>query len=70
MAFEREEGAAVAPSYMNDLAYACDLKREFASGFYVRTFGEYDLGATWLQCEIAAPPARGRRRCGETCRGG
>jgi hypothetical protein len=48
VAFGREERAVVALSYMNDSAYACDLKREFASGFYVRTFGEYDLGATWL----------------------
>jgi REP element-mobilizing transposase RayT len=43
-----ESPAEVALSYMNNLAYACDLKRVFAFGFYVGTFGEYDLGVTWL----------------------
>ena len=39
--------AAVALSFMNNLAYACGMKRVFAFGFYVGTFGEYDLGVTW-----------------------
>jgi len=39
--------ADVALSYMNNLAYACGMKRVFAFGFYVGTFGEYDLGVTW-----------------------
>ena len=39
----RESPAEVALSYMNNLAYACGLKRVFAFGFYVGTFGEYDL---------------------------
>jgi len=43
-----ESPADVALSYMNNLAYACGLKRVFAFGFYVGTFGEYDLGVTWL----------------------
>jgi REP element-mobilizing transposase RayT len=43
-----ESPAAVALSYMNNLAYVCGFKRVFAYGFYVGTFGEYDLGVTWL----------------------
>lgn len=43
-----ESPAEVALSYMNNLAYACGMKRLFAFGFYVGTFGEYDLGVTWL----------------------
>ncbi len=43
-----ESPAEVALSYMNSLAYACGQKRVFAFGFYVGTFGEYDLGVTWL----------------------
>ncbi len=43
-----ESPAEVALSYMNNLAYACGQKRVFAFGFYVGTFGEYDLGVTWL----------------------
>ena len=42
-----ESPAEVAISYMNNLAYACGMKRVFAFGFYVGTFGEYDLGVTW-----------------------
>ena len=43
-----EPPANVALSYMNNLAYVCNSKRVFAFGFYVGTFGEYDLGVTWL----------------------
>jgi len=43
-----ESPGEVALSYMNNLAYACDLKRVFAFGFYIGTFGEYDVGVTWL----------------------
>jgi REP element-mobilizing transposase RayT len=43
-----EAPADVAISYMNNLAYVCGLKRVFAPSFYVGTFGEYDLGVTWL----------------------
>ena len=32
---------------MNNLAYGRP-ERVFAFGFYVGTFGEYDLGVTWL----------------------
>ncbi len=42
-----ESPAEVALSYMNNLAYTCGMKRVFAFGFYVGTFGEYDLGVTW-----------------------
>ena len=44
----QESPAEVALSYMNNLTYACGSKRVFAFGFYVGTFGEYDLGVTWL----------------------
>ena len=37
----------VALRYMNNLAYACGMKPVFEFGFYVGTFGEYDLGVTW-----------------------
>jgi len=43
-----ESPADVALSYMNNLAYVCGMKWAFAFGFYVGTFGEYDLGVTWL----------------------
>jgi hypothetical protein len=43
----QESPADVALSYMNNLAYACGMKQAFAFGFYVGTFGEYDLGVTW-----------------------
>jgi REP element-mobilizing transposase RayT len=43
-----EAPAEVALSYMNNLAYAYGMKRVFAFGFYVGTFGDYDLGATRL----------------------
>ena len=43
-----ESPAEVALSYMNNLAYVCESKRAFTFGFYVGTFGEYDLGVTWL----------------------
>jgi REP element-mobilizing transposase RayT len=44
----REPPDEVALSYMNNLAYALGIKRAFAFGYYVGTFGEYDLGVTWL----------------------
>ena len=43
----QESPAQVALSYMNNLAYACGMKGAFAFGFYVGTFGEYDLGVAW-----------------------
>jgi REP element-mobilizing transposase RayT len=43
----REAPGEVALSYMNNLAYACGMKWVFAFGFYVGTFGEYDLGVTF-----------------------
>jgi hypothetical protein len=39
-----ESPSDVALSYMNNLAYVFGMKRLFAFGFYVGTFGEYDLG--------------------------
>jgi REP element-mobilizing transposase RayT len=44
----QESPADVALSYMNKLAYVCGSKQVFSFGFYVGTFGEYDLGATRL----------------------
>jgi REP element-mobilizing transposase RayT len=35
----------VALSYLNNLAYAQEMKPVYQYGFYVGTFGEYDLGA-------------------------
>ncbi len=43
-----ESPADVALSYMNNLAYACGGAPVFAFGFYAGTFGDYDLGVTWL----------------------
>ena len=34
----------VAMGYMNNLAYACGMKRVFKFSYYVGTFSEYDLG--------------------------
>ena len=33
--------------YMNNLAFVYGMKPIFQFGFYVGTFGEYDLGVTW-----------------------
>ena len=33
--------------YMNNLAYVCGMKAVLEFGFYVGTFGEYDLGVAW-----------------------
>jgi hypothetical protein len=35
----------VALSYVNNLAYTQGMKPVYQFGFYVGTFGEYDLGA-------------------------
>jgi REP element-mobilizing transposase RayT len=43
-----ESPAEAALCYMNNLAYAAGMKPIFKFGFYVGTFGEYDLGATRL----------------------
>jgi REP element-mobilizing transposase RayT len=43
-----ESPAEISLSYMNNLAYAWGSKRVFSFGFYLGTFGEYDLGATRL----------------------
>jgi REP element-mobilizing transposase RayT len=40
----KDSPSDVALSYMNNLAYSCGMKRAFAFGYYVGTFGEYDLG--------------------------
>ncbi len=37
----------VALCYINNLAFACEMKPIFKFGFYAGTFGEYDLGVTW-----------------------
>ncbi len=43
----RQAPADVVLCYMNNLAFACGMKPIFEFGFYVGTFGEYDLGVTW-----------------------
>jgi hypothetical protein len=35
----------IAVRFMNNLAYRDGMKRMFEFGYYVGTFGEYDLGA-------------------------
>jgi REP element-mobilizing transposase RayT len=40
-----ESPESVALSYLNNLAFALGMKRVFRFGYYVGTFGEYDLGA-------------------------
>ena len=40
-----ESPLGVAVGYLNNLAYAQGMKRVYQYGFYVGTFGEYDLGA-------------------------
>jgi len=40
-----ESPLEVAVGYLNNLAYAQGMKRVYQYGFYVGTFGEYDLGA-------------------------
>ncbi len=40
-----ESPETVALSYLNNLAFALGMKRVFRLGYYVGTFGEYDLGA-------------------------
>ncbi len=40
-----ESPEAVALSYLNNLAFACGMTQIFRFGYYVGTFGEYDLGA-------------------------
>ena len=44
----------VALCYLNNLAYAQGMRAIYQPGYYVRTFGEYDLGAitqTEIQCQ-------------------
>ena len=40
----QESPQEIALRYMNNLAYAWEMKRVFGFGYYVGTFGEYDLG--------------------------
>ena len=40
-----ESPESVAVSYLNNLAFALGMKQVFRFGYYVGTFGEYDLGA-------------------------
>lgn len=46
----QESPLDVGLSYLNNLAYAQGFKPVFMSGFYVATFGEYDLGAVQESC--------------------
>jgi REP element-mobilizing transposase RayT len=45
----------VAMCFMNNLAHAMGMKPVFQSGYYVATFGEYDLGVIGRE-GITAPP--------------
>ena len=45
----------VAKCLMNNLAYAVGMKPVFQSGYYVTTFGEYDLGFAGEKNTIAPP---------------
>ena len=45
----------VAMCLMNNLAYAMGMKPVFQSGYYVTTFGEYDLGFAGEKKTIAPP---------------
>ena len=40
-----ESPQEVALGYLNNLAYAQEMRRVYQYGFYVGTVGEYDLGA-------------------------
>ena len=42
-----ESPSDVALSYLNNLAFAEGMLRVYEFGYYVGTFGEYDLGAVW-----------------------
>ena len=37
----------VSLSYLNNLAYAHKMQPRYMFGYYVGTFGEYDMGAIW-----------------------
>ena len=43
----QESPRNVALSYLNNLAFTEGMRRVYEFGFYVGTFGEYDLGAVW-----------------------
>jgi len=43
----KESPEDVALGYLNNLAYAHGMKEVFRHGYYVGTFGEYDMGAVW-----------------------
>jgi REP element-mobilizing transposase RayT len=42
-----ESPEAVALGYVNNLAYAHGMTELFSRGYYVGTFGEYDMGVIW-----------------------
>jgi REP element-mobilizing transposase RayT len=42
---EDQAPRTIALGYMNNCAYACEMKPIFRFSYYVGTFGEYDLGA-------------------------
>jgi REP element-mobilizing transposase RayT len=55
---EEQSPEEIALAYMNNCAYACDMKPVLQHSYYVGTFGEYDLGAVWQS--IIAPPRQAR----------
>jgi REP element-mobilizing transposase RayT len=46
-----EAPGEVALSYMNNLAYVCEMRPVFQFSYYVGSFGEYDLGAIGTKSE-------------------
>ena len=64
-----ESPAEVALSYMNNLAWTAGMKRVFGFGFYVGTFGEYDLAQRGSSDNHPFPRHRaGRGREARACR--
>lgn len=55
-----ESPGEVARSYMNNLAYGEGMKPIFEFGFYVGTFGEYDLDAVRRHLARESPSPRGK----------
>lgn len=62
-----ESPSEVALGYMNNLAYAEEMKRIFEFGFYVGTIGEYDLNAVRrrLADQSSLPLGQAQRRARE-----
>jgi REP element-mobilizing transposase RayT len=51
----KQAPSEVALCLLNNLAYACGMRPVFRFGYYVGTFGEYDLGVTWAEQAEGGP---------------